>query len=146
MEIGPLEYVTIGISDDRFVRDILPELTAIQQSGLIRVVDLLFINKDADGTIRMQEVSELSEEEQQLYEGLAEDLTGLLTTQDIKRLVREIPVGNKAVILLLEHVWTIGLAEAILRAGGTLYTGGIVSPDALTLVGAELAAKEEQHV
>lgn len=145
MEIGPLEYVAIGLSNDRFVRDILPELTTIQQSGLIRVVDLLFVSKDADGTVNLQEVSELSEEEQQGYEVLAKDLAGLLTELDIKRLVRGIPAGHKAVIMLLEHVWTIGLAEAILRAGGTLYTGGIVGPDALTLVGAELAAKEEQH-
>ena len=68
MEFGPLEYVVIGLADDRFNRDILTKLNAIQQNPLIRVVDLLFVSKDADGTVTVQEVSELSEEEQQAYQ------------------------------------------------------------------------------
>jgi len=106
MKIGPLEYVVIGLEDDRFTSDVLPELNAIQQNGLIRVIDLLFVSKGADGTVTVQEVSEVSEEEQQAYTALAEDLTGLLTAQDIECLAGEIPVGSKAVIVLLEHTWT----------------------------------------
>lgn len=145
MEIGPLEYVVIGLEDDRFTSDILPELNAIQQNGLIRVVDLLFVSKDADGTVTVQEVSELSEEEQQAYTALAEDLAGLLTTQDVERLAGEIPVGSEAVVVLLEHAWTLGLAQAVRRAGGMLFTGGMVTPDALAQVSAELAAAKEEH-
>jgi hypothetical protein len=45
MEIGPLEYVVLGFEDDQFASKVLPELNAIQASGLIRVVDLLFVSK-----------------------------------------------------------------------------------------------------
>jgi len=145
MEIGPLEYVVIGLEDDRFTSDILPELGAIQQNGLIRVVDLLFVSKGAEGAVTVQEVSELSEEEQQAYTALAEDLTGLLTAQDIERLAGEIPAGSEAVIVLLEHAWTLELAQAVRRAGGVLYTGGMIAPDALAQVSAELAAAKEEH-
>jgi len=145
MEIGPLEYVVIGLEDDRFTSDILPELGAIQQNGLIRVVDLLFVSKGAEGAVTVQEVSELSEEEQQAYTALAEDLTGLLTAQDIERLAGEIPAGSEAVIVLLEHAWTLALAQAVRRAGGVLYTGGMIAPDALAQVSAELAAAKEEH-
>jgi len=145
MEIGPLEYVVIGLEDDRFTSDILPELGAIQQNGLIRVVDLLFVSKGAEGAVTVQEVSELSEEEQQAYTALAEDLTGLLTAQDIERLAGEIPAGSEAVIVLLEHAWTLELTQAVRRAGGVLYTGGMIAPDALAQVSAELAAAKEEH-
>jgi len=145
MEIGPLEYVVIGLEDDRFTSDILPELGAIQQNGLIRVVDLLFVSKGAEGAVTVQEVSELSEEEQQAYTALAEDLTGLLTAQDIEHLAGEIPAGSEAVIVLLEHAWTLELAQAVRRAGGVLYTGGMIAPDALAQVSAELAAAKEEH-
>ncbi len=145
MEIGPLEYVVIGLAVDRFTSDVLPELNAIQQNGLIRVVDLLFVSKDADGTVTVQEVSELSEEEQQAYADLTENLTGLLTAQDIERLAEEIPAGNEAVVVLLEHAWTLGLAKAVRWAGGMLFTGGMVTPDALAQVSAELAAAKEEH-
>jgi len=145
MEIGPLEYVVIGLQDDRFKSSILPELNTIQQNRLIRVVDLLFVSKDTDGTVSVQEVNELSEEEQPAYTALAENLAGLLTAQDIEHLAREIPVGSEAVIVLLEHTWTLGLAEAVRRAGGVLFTGGMVTPDALAQVSAELAAAKEEH-
>ncbi len=145
MEIGPLEYVVIGLEDDRFTSDILPELNEIQRYGLIRVVDLLFVSKDAEGTVKVQEVSEMSEEEQQAYTALAEDLTSLLTAQDIEHLAGEIPAGSEAVIVLLEHTWTLELAEAVRRTGGVLFTGGMVTPDALAQVSAELAATKEKN-
>ncbi len=146
MDIGPLEYVVIGFQDDHFTNEILPELNAIQASNLIRVVDLLFVSKDADGTVTMREVSELSEEERQSFGGMVENLAGLLTAQDIEQLAAEIPPGASAVVVLLEHTWSLGLAEAVRRAGGVLFTGGLVTPEALAHVSAELAAaKEENH-
>ena len=145
MEIGPLEFVVIGLQDDRFRSSILPELNAIQQNGLIRVVDLLFVSKNADGAIQVQEVSEVSEEEQPAYTALAENLAGLLTTRDVEQLAREIPTASSAIVVLLEHAWTLGLAEAVRRAGGVLFTGGMIHPDALAQVSAEQATTKEEH-
>lgn len=65
---------------------------------------------------------------------------GLFTAEDIERLAGEIPTNMSAVIVLLEHTWTIELAEAVRRAGGVLFTGGIVTPEALKQVSAELEA------
>jgi hypothetical protein len=145
MEIGPLEYVVLGLKDGRFTSDILPELNAIQQNGLIRVVDLVFMGKDADGVVVVQEVSELGEEEQMAYADLVDNLAGLLSTQDLERLAREIPAGSEAVVVLLEHAWTLALARVVRQAGGVLFTGGMVTPDALTLVSADLATAKEEH-
>ena len=146
MNIGPLEYVVIGFQDNQFASEVLPVLGAIQEKGAIRVVDLLFVSKDADGMVTMREVSEQSREELAAYEGLAGDLMGLFTAEDVERLAGEIPPSMLAVIVLLEHTWTIELAEAVRRAGGVLFTGGIVTPEALKQVSAELeAAKEENH-
>ena len=147
MEIGPLEYLVIGLQDGRFTSDILPELTAVQQQGFLRVVDLLFVSKAADDTVSVQEVSELSEEEQYAYTDMVEHLGGLLTAEDIGRLVEQMPADSKAVILLLEHLWTLKLAQAIHRAGGVIYIGGMVSPDTLSRVSTELftMSKEENH-
>ena len=144
MDIGSLEYVVIGLEDDQFAHEILPELNAIQEKGLIRVVDLLFVIKDTDNTVTISEVSELSDEEIVAYEGIAGDLMGLFTAEDIERLAEEIPPGTSAVIILLEHTWATGLAEAVRRAGGALLTGGLVTPEALTQVRAELAAAKEE--
>jgi len=146
MDIGPLEYVVIGYEDDHFTNEILPALGAIQENGLIRVVDLVFVSKAADSTVTVREVSELGDEELPHYGSVVEDLMGWLTAEDVDRLAGTIPPGTSAVIVLLEHIWTLGLAEAVRRAGGVLFTGGLVTPEALAHVSAELAAaKEENH-
>ena len=146
MEIGPLEYAVLGFENGQFASIVLPELNAIQEPGLIRVVDLLFVSKDALGTVSMQEVSELGEDDLAAYEGLADDLAGLLTAEDVDRLAREIPSGTWAVIVVFEHRWTLQLADAVRRAGGVFFAGGMVAPEALEKVSAELAAaKEDSH-
>jgi hypothetical protein len=127
------------------VNKIVPELDALQASDLILVIDLLFLHKDADGTVTLREVGDLQEEEAQAYAGLAPDLAGWLTAEDIAKLSETIPAGASAVVVLLEHHWPLRLAQAVRQAGGVLFSGGLVSPEALALLSAELAAKEESH-
>ncbi len=142
MRIGPLEYLVISVKDEPFRNTILPELNTLQEEGLIRVVDLLFVTKAADGQVALREVNELGEEDLSAYEGLADDLMGWLTAEDIETLAGELPPDTEAVVVLLEHTWAFGLTEAVHKAGGVLFTGGLVTPEALQQVTAELAAKE----
>src|SRR5450755_927769 len=144
MTIGPLEYVVIGLDDRQFASEVIPVLNAIREKGAIRVVDLLFLSKVADGAVTKREISELGEEELQPFNGIAEDLLGLFTAQDVEKLAEEMPPNTAAVVVLLEHTWVIGLTEAVRKAGGVLFTGGLVAPDTLAQVSAELA-KEENY-
>jgi len=144
MTIGPLEYVVIGLEDQRFTSEILPVLNTIQGKEAVRVVDLLFLSKAADGAVKMKEISDLGEEALQPFNDIAENLQGLFTVQDIEKLAKEIPPNRSAVVVLLEHVWTIGLMEAVHNAGGVLFSGGLIAPDILEQVRAELA-REESH-
>ncbi len=90
MDIGPLEYVVLGFTDKQFMSEVLPELNAIQEHGLIRVVDLLFVSKADDGNVAVQEISEMREDDLPAYDGLADEIAGLLTTQDIEHLAEAI--------------------------------------------------------
>ncbi len=145
MEIGSLEYVVIGFQDDHFATEILPVLNTIQQTGAVRVVDMLFVEKDATGEVTVEEVSELSEEELHAYGMIVEDLAGLFTAEDVQKLVEQLPASTSAVILLLEHTWTLDLKDAVHKAGGVLFTGGMVNPQVLQQVGAELESAKEAH-
>jgi len=138
--IAPLEYVVIRIQHDQFTREILPALTAIQQAGNVRVVDLLFVAKNAHGVIVTREIHELGEEDLQPFAELADDLQGLLTVEDIATLAADVPVGESAVIVMLEHCWAQELGHAVGRAGGTVLSGGLVPADTLARVNLELAA------
>lgn len=145
MEIGPLEYVVIGMKDRQLKHALLPELNAIHKTGQVRVVDLISVTKAADGSVALQEVSDLIDEEPALYSEIADDLMGLLTAEDIEQLTGQIPPDTSALIILFEHTWVIGLTEAIRKGKGMVFAGGMVPHETLAQVSAELAAAKEDH-
>jgi hypothetical protein len=145
MNIGLLEYVVIGVKDQQLKRDLFVELNEIHATGKIRVVDLIFVTKSADGAVVLKELNELIEEEPEAYRGFEDDLMGLLTAQDIDQLTGLIPSNTSALVVIFEHTWVIGLTEAGRKGGGVIFDVGMVSNEALAQVSAELAAKEHQN-
>ena len=147
MEIGPLEYVVIGLQEQRLSAELVSELDAVQRSGQIYVVDLIFVTKAADGGVTMREMSELIEAAPGKYGDITGNLMGLLTKPDIEQLTAQVPPGTSAFVIMFEHAWVTGLAAAVRQAGGVVFSGGMVSHDILAQVSAELAAlgKEGQN-
>ncbi len=145
MVLGPLEYLVVGFEDYRFTGQILAELRAAQEKGIIRVVDLCVIQKDEQGNVTARELSELGGEEATELSPLAGNVMGLLADEDIQQLAADIPNESAAGLLLFEHTWAIGLKEAIKNAGAVAVTGGFVSPEALEELEKDLEA-EKQNV
>ena len=143
MDLGPLEYIVIGVKDQKLTPSLISELSMIHETGTIRVVDIIFVTKAADGSIVTKEMSELSEAEPSVDGDIVDDLMGLLTTEDINNLAGHIPPDNSAVVIVFEHTWVIGLAEAVRKSGGVVFTGGMVSHEAIAHVNAELNATKE---
>ena len=143
--IGPLEYIVMSVDDDQFVHTVLPELQAIHDGGHIRVVDLLFAQKNADGTLTVAEVPDLDPQVAQHYGAMADSLTGLLTPEDIGQLASMAPPDTGVAIALFEHTWTLGLTYSVHNVGGQFFGGGMVAPDVLQQVIAELTVKEDDH-
>ncbi len=144
MMLGPLEYIIIGCPGNQFTHEIAPELHAIQEKDLIRVVDLLFLRKDATGTVSVLEVQDLNDEELAPFGVLKSNLMGVLTHEDIITLSNAVPVDTSAVVVLLEHLWIGNLEKAIARANGVIYIGGMVPQVAHEQLERELAAAEAQ--
>ena len=131
MALGPLEYLVVGFEGNRFTGQILAELRAAREKGVIRVVDLIVIKKDDQGNVTALELSDLSKEEAAELGPLAGDLLGLFAQEDIEQVAAGIPNNDAAGLLLFEHTWAIGLRDAILNAGGVAIAGGLVAPDVL---------------
>ena len=144
MVLGPLEYLVVGFDDYRFTGQILAELRAAQEKGIIRVVDLCVIAKDEQGNVTARELSELSGEEATELSPLAGNVMGLLAEEDIQQLAADIPNKSAAGLLLFEHTWAIGLKEAIKNAGAVAVTGGFVSPDVLQELEKDLEAAKQR--
>jgi uncharacterized membrane protein len=139
MTLGPLDFIVIDFPGNQFKGEVLPELNAIRASGVVRLVDFIFILKDQQGQITITEVSDLKGEDAQRYRQLTGDLSGLLTREDIELAANDIPPNSSAAFILFEHTWASGLRDAIRRAGGSVVTHERVDPHVAEMVDEELA-------
>jgi len=143
--MGPLEYLVVGFEGNRFTGQILRELRAARDKGIIRVVDLLLLTKDASGNLAAMELSDLSGEEAEQLGPIAGDLLQVLEPDDVEAAASTIPTNSSAGLLLFEHTWAVGLKQAIMNAGGIPLAGGLVAPAVVQLLEAELAKAAAQE-
>lgn len=142
MSFGPLEYVVIQFEGTHMTGEILPELQTIHNRGAVRLVDIVLIQKDANGKLTVRELSELSEEELKPFGQITKGMLQLLSPEDIEDVSAAVPNNSSAGIMLLEHVWAIDLREAIIRAHGTLLDSGLIPQSQVDAALADLPAHE----
>jgi uncharacterized membrane protein len=120
MDIGPVEILVVAFPGNQFTGEIAPALEDLVTSGLIRVIDLVFVTKDADGTVVGIELSELDEAISSAFQPHVEEPSGLLADEDIEDLGAELEPNSSAAILLFEHLWATKFRDALVDSGGQL--------------------------
>jgi hypothetical protein len=121
MTLGPVEYIVVGFPGNKFTGDIAPELIALVQAGTVRVLDLIFIGKDEDGSVLAFEIDEL--EGIDAFEQLEGEFGGLIGPKDIEFVASKLAPGSSAALLLWEDVWAAPFAKALRDSGGILLEG-----------------------
>jgi hypothetical protein len=121
MAIGPVEYIVVGFPGNQFKGEIVPELAKLVESGTVRILDLIFVGKDADGTVVSFEFDQL--DELAPFAALDGDVGGLVTTEDIEHTADLLEPGSSAALLIWEDTWATPFAEALDNAGGVLLEG-----------------------
>jgi uncharacterized membrane protein len=166
MAIGPVQLLVLGFSHPEFQGEIRGELDRLRDNDLVRVIDALGVQKDADGNVETLHDSQLTGDQQAAFGALVGGLIGLgaageegfelgaergaeavaerggVFDEDAWDVLAEIPEDSAALLILLEHRWAIPLRDAIARAGGLRLASEFISPldlVALGLVGAEEA-------
>lgn len=118
--IGPTEFIVVGFAGNRFTGEIAPALAELVDSGLIRIIDLAVVSKDADGSVTILEMQELSAEVAAAFVQLEGRVRGLLSEADLDEIAEDLPADTTAAALLVEHVWATRFASAVRAAGGEL--------------------------
>jgi len=137
--LGPIDYIVVSFKGNNFNGSILKALSKATDAGIIRVVDLLFVIKDEDGTVAMAELEdehpELKEVAQQL--GHKGDLP-LLTEKDVNKLGAEMENNSSAGILVIEQLWAKDLKKALKNAKAELLDEGRIHPERVSAAIEEL--------
>jgi uncharacterized membrane protein len=123
-EIGPVEYMIVAFPGNQFTGEIAPALGKLIESNTIRVIDLAFVSKDADGSVAAFELSDIDEEVRRGLDALGLEATGLLGEEDLTDAAEGLEPGSSAAMLLWEDVWAAELASAMRGAGGELVAIG----------------------
>ncbi|WP_086827659.1 DUF6325 family protein [Streptomyces sp. NRRL B-24572] len=120
MDVGPVEYVVIAFPGNRFRGEIAPELKALVASGTVRILDLTFVKKDADGSVSYVELDALDPTEASVFDDIEGEVGGLFSQEDLDLIAEELVPESSAAVLLWEDTWAAGITGAIRRAGGEL--------------------------
>ncbi|MER5495724.1 MULTISPECIES: DUF6325 family protein [unclassified Streptomyces] len=142
-DMGPVDFLVIEFPGNRMTGEGFPLLLDLVDRGIIRVLDLLFVRKDIDGSIVALDLRELDadgEFDLSVFEGSS---SGLLGQDDLDEAGTALEPGSSAGILVYENLWAAPLARALRRGGAQLVAGGRVPVQALL---ASLDAAEAQAV
>lgn len=126
MAVGPLEIVVLGFDGNNFDGAIADAIAEAVDTGAIRVVDLVFAQKDEEGTVTTLELEDLDPAFVQFFGGFAE-LSDLISEQDAMTLGAMLPPDSSALLALIEHTWSTRIAEAVKSAGGQLLASQRIS-------------------
>jgi hypothetical protein len=130
-QMGPIDYVVIEFPEGEHKGEAAPLLVDLVDRGIIRILDLMLIRKEQDGTVSGVEISDLDGDgvsELRVFEGAS---SGLLSDDDREEAGNALEPGAAALVILFENRWAAPFARAMREAGGQLVAFGRIPTQAL---------------
>jgi hypothetical protein len=130
-ELGPVDYVVVEFpaGATNFTGEMVDELLALVDAGTIRVIDVLILTKDQDGSVDAAELADFAELGP--LQAVEAQLAELLAEEDVVNLAAAMDPGSTAGVLIWENLWAAPFASAARRAGGQLIADGRIPIQAI---------------
>ena len=130
-ELGPVDFLVIEFPEGQqnFTGEMAEELLRLSDTGTIRVIDVLILAKDDDGSVEAMELSDAGDLGALVQ--LEAELAELLAADDVAQLANAMDPGSVAGVLVYENLWAAPFASAARRAGGQLIANGRIPIQAI---------------
>jgi hypothetical protein len=135
--MGPVSYTVVAFPGNQFNGDIAPEVARLVESGIVRILDLVFVGKDDAGDTISLEFDQ--HDELVAFGELDGEVGGLINMEDLDHVAAGLPPGNSALIIVWEDVWARPLAEAVIASGGVVVDSARIPAGLVEAAMAELA-------
>ncbi|MFD5255792.1 DUF6325 family protein [Streptomyces bobili] len=132
-EMGPVDYLILEFPGNRMTGEGLPLLLDLVDRHIIRVLDLSFVRKDEDGSVRALKLADMDGDGQldlSVFEGAS---SGLLGDDDLEEAATVLEPGNSAGVIVYENLWAAPLATALRRSGARMVANGRIPAEDLLL-------------
>ena len=130
-ETGPIDYLVVEFPGNKMTGEGFPLLVDLVDSGIIRILDLVFATRDTNGTVTVIDITDIDGDGQldlAIFQGAS---SGLLGSDDIDEATAVLKPGNSAGILVYENLWAAPFAAALRRGGAQLVASGRIPVQAI---------------
>jgi len=129
-EMGPIDYLIVEWPGRQPTGEAAPHLIDLVDRGLVRILDLVFLVKDEDGSVTTLEIADLGDQASAFadFEGAS---SGLLSDEDAEEAGNALEPGTSAALLVYENRWAVPFAAAVRRSGGQLVATGRIPIQAM---------------
>jgi hypothetical protein len=129
--MGPIGYLIVEYPGNTMTGHAFSELLRLVDRGLVRVLDLRFVMRGADGSLTVMELSDVDADGQFDFGLFAGVSSGLLDESDLEEAANAIEPDSAAAVLVYENRWAAPFARALREAGANLVAAGFIPQDAL---------------
>ncbi len=129
--LGPVSYLIVEFPGNKMTGEAFPILVDLVDRGLIRILDLEFVRRDADGSTRAVELRDIDHDgkfDLAIFEGTN---SGLLDDSDFAEAASAIEEGSSAAIMIFENHWALPFVQALRRSSAQLVAAGYIPQDTL---------------
>ncbi|MGW7066812.1 DUF6325 family protein [Streptomyces sp. NPDC054855] len=116
--VGPVDVAVVAFEGNRFNGDVAPALRELQKNGTVRVLDLSFVRKAADGSLDILELAD--EEVADAFQQVTDDRFDLLSDEDLRSVADTLPPESSALVVAWENTWAARLGAAVRESRGEL--------------------------
>ena len=127
--MGPISYLVVEFPGNKMTGEGFPLLVELVDRGIIRILDLVFVTRGTDGTVRAIDLQDIDHDGQldlTVFEGAS---SGLLDESDLADAAPVIEPGSSAGILIFENRWATEFTQALRRGGAQLVAAGYIPQD-----------------
>ena len=119
-ELGPVDYMIVAFPGNKFRGEIAPALADLVDNGTIRIIDLAFVGKNAEGEVVAFELMDLEPDVKKAFEDMGVEVTGLFNEDDLMSTGEKLEPDTSAALLVWENLWARNVADGIRNAGGIM--------------------------
>jgi hypothetical protein len=120
MSYGPIDFLALEFTNDQLKGEILPALLDLVEHKVVRVIDLVVIQKDEHGNHEAVELQQLAPDLMRAFDPLEVEVSGIIQVEDIDMIAEDMAKNTTAAVLLFENLWAVKFKDAVLRANGRL--------------------------
>ena len=118
MTYGPIDFVALEFKGNQFKGEIFPEIMNLVNKEIVRVIDIIVVQKDADGKITHREMQEHDNDVLSVFDPLKAEINGMIQVEDIEMIGEKLENNTTAALLMFENLWAIKFVEAVENANG----------------------------